>query len=188
MDPSVPLSEPHLERYRSYLRLLAEARLDRRLQSKLDASDIVQQTMLQAHQAWPQFRGASEAEVAAWLRQILARNLLHTVRDLHRARRDVLRERSLEAAVDESAARLEVWLAAEQATPSQQAVRTEQALHTAEAVQSLPEAQRQAIVLYYWQGCSLAEIGEVLGRSPSAVAGLLHRGLKQLRRPLAEAE
>ena len=72
-----------LARFRSYLQLLAEARLDRRLRSKVDPSDVVQQTLLQAYKAWRQFRGTSDGEVAAWLRQILARSLLHADLDLH---------------------------------------------------------------------------------------------------------
>ncbi len=173
-----------MERYRPYLRLLAECKLDRRLRSKLDSSDLVQQTLLQACQIRNQFRGTSEGEMAAWLRQILARTLLHCVRDLHRARRDVSRELSLQAAIDESSARLELWLAAEQSTASQQVIRMEEVFDIAKIVEGLPEDQRKAVVLYYFQGCSLAEVGEHLGRSESAAAGLLHRGLKQLRQQM----
>ena len=122
--------------------------------------------------------------MAAWLRQILARTLLHSMRDLHRARRDVARERSLQAAIDESSARLEVWLAVEQSSPSEQVIRMEQILETAKAIERVSEDQRGAVVLYYFQGCSLAEVGEHLGRSESAAAGLLHRGLKQLRQKM----
>lgn len=170
-----------VERYGSYLRLLAEAELDRKLRTKLDPSDLVQQTLLQACQIRHQFRGSSEAEMAAWLRQILARTLLHCVRDLHRARRDIDRERSLQATINESSARLELWLAAEQSSPSQQVIRMEQTLEMVRAVEALPEGQREAVVLYYFRGCSLAEVGERLGRSESAATGLLHRGLKHLR-------
>jgi RNA polymerase sigma-70 factor (ECF subfamily) len=177
-----------LERFRAYLRLLARMHLDPRLQSKLDPSDVVQQTLLQAHQARTDFRGRSEAELTAWLRQILARNLAHAVRDLGRAKRDVGRERSLEAALDASSARLEAWLAAEQSSPSQQAHHNEQVARLAEAMEELPEAQREALVLHYWQGQSLAEIGQQLGRTPAAVAGLLHPGLKHLRTLLPPRE
>jgi RNA polymerase sigma-70 factor, ECF subfamily len=187
------IEEPHraevaLERYRNYLHLLARLHLDPRLKSKLDASDMVQQTLLEAHQGQSQFRGRSEGERMAWLRQILARNLSNAVRDFGRAKRDVLRERPLPRSVEESSARLESWLAADQSTPSQRADRNEQALRLADALAALPEAQREAVVLRHWQGWSLADVSRHLGRSPAAVAGLLHRGLKELRAQLREAD
>ena len=177
-----------LERFRSYLQLLAEARLDRRLRSKVDPSDVVQQTLLQAHQAWRQFRGTTDGEVAAWLRQILARSLLHYVRDYQRFHRDVSREKSLELACDQSSVRLEAWLAAEQSSPSVCAAKIEETLRLTEAVRTLPDGQREAVVLYYWQGCTLAEIGEHLERSTSAAGGLLRRGLEKLRQRLPDPE
>jgi len=100
-----------LERFRSYLMLLARMRLDRKLQGKLDASDVVQQTLLEAHQAVESFRGPNVAAQAAWLRQILAHNLANAVRDLGRAKRDVSRDCSLQAGLDDSASQLEGWLA-----------------------------------------------------------------------------
>ena len=186
MDEPPAVPGPALERFRAYLRLLARLHLDERLRGKLDPSDVVQQTLLQAYQALHQLRGRSDGELAAWLRQILARNLALAVRDFARAKRDVARERSLEAALAESSSRLDAWLAAEQSSPSQRAERNEEALRLAEALEHLPEAQREALVLQHWQGWSLAEIGERLGRSPEAVAGLLKRGLKQLRMLMQE--
>ncbi len=177
-----------LDRFRSYLRLLARMELDRRLQAKLDPSDVVQQTLLQAHRARQAFRGQTDAELAAWLRQILARNLAHAVRDFGREKRNVARERSLQAELEASSARLEAWLAADQSSPSQRAVRNELVLRMAEAIDALPEAQREAIELHYWQNWSLAEIGRHLGRSKPAVAGLLHRGLKTLKQQMQESE
>lgn len=170
-----------LERYRPYLELLARMQFDRRLQAKLDPSDIVQQTMLQAYRALPDHRGDNSAQMAAWLRQILARNLTHTVRDLQRDKRDVRRERSLQQNLDQSSARLEAWLEGEQSSPSRIAERNEQLLQLAEAVAALPADQREAIELHYWHGWKLSEIAERLDRSVSAVGGLLHRGLRGLR-------
>ena len=92
--------------------LLARLKLDRKLRGKLDASDVVQQTLLEAHQALESFRGDDLAAQAAWLRQILARNLANAVRDLTRAKRDVRKERSLQAELDNSASQLEGWWAA----------------------------------------------------------------------------
>ena len=177
-----------LERFRSYLMLLARMRLDRKLQGKLDASDVVQQTLLEAHQAVESFRGQNVGAQAAWLRQILARNLANAVRDLGRAKRDVNRERSLQAGLDESASQLECWLAADQSSPSQKAERHERALLLAQALKELPENQREAVVLRHFHGCSLAEIAEDLKCTTAAVTGLLHRGLKNLRKSLNELE
>jgi RNA polymerase sigma-70 factor (ECF subfamily) len=135
-----------LERFRSYLLLLARVRLDPLVQAKVGASDVVQQTLLEAHRDRAQFRGRTAGEQAAWLRQILARNLANALRDLRRDRRDVAREQPLQAALDESASRLEGWLAAEQSSPSQQAERHERAVRLAEALAALPDNQREAVV------------------------------------------
>ena len=91
-----------LDQYRSYLRVLANLQLDRRLRSKVDASDIVQQTLLQAHRARAQFRGETDAEKGAWLRQILAHNLAHAMRDFRRDKRDINREQSIQASLAQS--------------------------------------------------------------------------------------
>jgi RNA polymerase sigma-70 factor (ECF subfamily) len=176
------------ERFRSYLILLARLRLGRRLQGKLDASDVVQQTLLEAHRDQAQFQGKTTAEQAAWLRQVLARNLANVVRDLGRAKRDVKRERSLQAVLDESASNLEAWLAAEQSSPSQKLDRQERAVRLAAALEDLPEAQREAVVLRHFHGCSLAEIAGQLGCTTAAVTGLLHRGTRQLRKHLQDLE
>ena len=79
-------------------------------------------------------------------------------------------------------------MAAEQSTPSQQADRNEQAVRLAEALTTLPDAQRQALVLRYAQGLSVAEISAEMGRGPTAVAGLLKRGTRQLRTLLQNPE
>jgi RNA polymerase sigma-70 factor (ECF subfamily) len=93
----------------------------------------------------------------------------------------------LEAALDQSSTRLEAWLAADQSSPSQQAQRNEQVLRLAEALAALPEAQREALTLHHLHNWTLDEVGQQLGRSASAVAGLIKRGLKELRIRLQES-
>lgn len=174
-----------LDRYRNYLRFLARLQLDPRLLAKLDASDVVQQTLMQAHANKDQFRGQSEAEWLAWLRKILANSLAAAVRQFAADARDLGRERSLEAGLDESSARLEGWLAADQSSPSERADRSEQSRLLADALALLPADQQRVIELHHLQGLSLAEIAEQLGKTRPAVMGLLFRGLKQLRQLLA---
>jgi RNA polymerase sigma-70 factor (ECF subfamily) len=188
MSEDAKFREWALARYRDYLLMLARAQLDPRLRRKLDASDVVQETLLHACEKWNQFRGSTEAERLAWLRQILAHNLIDAVRGFARGKRDVMRDRSLEAAVGNSSCRLEAWLAAEQSSPSAQAQRYEQAVEVATALIRLPEAEREALVLQKWHGWSLVEIGRHLDRTPTAVAGLLKRGLKRLRELLPAPE
>src|SRR5499427_10437068 len=115
----------NLEACRDYLRLLARAGLDPRLHAKLDPSDIVQQTLLEAHKDLADFRGQSPEELRSWLRQVLARNLANALRDFRRDRRDVAREQALDELAARSSARVEAWLAAEQSSPSQRAERAE---------------------------------------------------------------
>src|SRR6516165_9532244 len=107
MDSPGAAADRGLERFRSYLLLLARARLDPLVRAKVGASDVVQQTLLAAHRDYAQFRGRTVGEQAAWLRQILAHTLANVVRDLRRDRRDVAREQPLQAALEESASRLE---------------------------------------------------------------------------------
>src|SRR5262245_47307608 len=125
MDRTADAGEMPLERCREYLRLLARLQIDPRLHGKLDASDVVQKTLLSAHENLKQFRGRTESEFLGWLRQILANHLAGAVRRYGAGLRDVKRERSLEGGLEESAARLDLWLAADHSSPSQRAMRQE---------------------------------------------------------------
>ena len=176
------------EQYRSYLRLLARLQLPPQVAAKVDASDIVQETMLQAHRALGDFRGKSQPELIAWLRQILKHTIAHVARDWGRQKRDVGLERSLAATVEQSSVRLEAYLAADQTSPSMRADRNEKLVQLAAALEDLPDEQRVAVELHYWHGWTLAAIGEHLGRSTASVAGLVHRGLAKLRTVLPDAE
>jgi RNA polymerase sigma-70 factor (ECF subfamily) len=169
-----------LDPFRSYLYLLARAHLDPRMLHEVDASDLVQQTLMDAYGKKSQFRGETDAQFAAWLRQILIRNLKDALRHERRAKRDVARQRSLDAAIEDSFRRAESWLAASQSTPSQHFARKEELLRLADALAELPDAQRDAVIFRHLQGMSLAEVASQLDRSESAVAGLVYRGLNKL--------
>jgi RNA polymerase sigma-70 factor (ECF subfamily) len=185
------MSEPtaaDLEEFRAYLRLLARVQLDPRLQSKFDASDLVQQTLLEAYRCREQFRGRTRAELAGWLRSILTHQLAHAVRDLGRDCRDIQRERHLHDLLEQSSARLDAWLAADLPSPSMEAARNEQSVRLAAVLETLPEAQREALVLHYYHEWTVPRIAEHMGRSAAAVAGLLQRGLRQLRQHLPSPE
>ncbi len=177
-----------LEGYRDYLRLLARLQLSSRLRAKLDASDLVQQTMLQAHAAKDQFRGRSEVEWRAWLRAILANNLAAGVRQFATEARDIDRERSLEADLDLSASRLEGLLAADQSSPSERVVHSEDLVRLARALASLPADQREVVELHHLQGLSVADVAAETERTGPAVVGLLYRGLKRLRALLRDTD
>ncbi len=177
-----------LERFRAYLKLLARVHLGRQLNAKLSASDIVQDTLLEAHRKADDFRGQTVAQQAAWLRTMLLHNAVKAGRDLRRLKRDFARERSLEVAMERSSVRLGDLLPGRGSSPSEKAMREERALSAAEAIENLPEAQREVILLHYLENLSMSEVGERMGRTSTAAAGLLHRGLKRLRELLREAE
>jgi RNA polymerase sigma-70 factor (ECF subfamily) len=184
-----PMSASDLERFRTYLGLLARLEVSQPMRDKVDLSGVVQQTLLEAHRGLEADRNRLRTgeELTAWLRSILSHNLADAIRKLGAKKRDVSREWSLDAALDRSASRLERWLAAEQSSPSQRAIRQEELLAMAEALAALPEAQRRAIELHHLRAMPLAEIADELGTTKAAVAGLLHRGMKALRSRLREA-
>lgn len=175
-----------MEGYRDYLRLLARIHISPRLQTKMDASDIAQQALLQAHEARAQFRGSTETEKLAWLRAILANVLAASARRFETMARNVGRERSLEAELELSSSRLDCLLAADQTSPSQQAVRAEESLHLAAALSRLPEDQRRVMELHYLKGLPVTKVAEQMARSRPAVVGLLFRGLRKLRELLRD--
>ena len=177
-------SKSGLARYRIYLRLLARLQLDPRLRAKLDPSDVVQQTLLKAYEKHDQFRGQTEAELAGWLRAILANTLTDAVR------RGQAREglhRSLEASIEQSSSRLEAWLGeAAGSSPSDHLVRQEQLLILSESLAQLPDDQQRAVELKHLQGFTVETISQEMGRSKTAVGGLLRRGMKRLRELMEE--
>jgi len=174
------------EDYRSYLAVLARIHLAKAgfLRGKLGASDLVQDTLLKAHVARKQFRGASAGEFAAWLRRILTNVLVDVERRHGRQKRNVALEASCRETVESSASRMLTVPAGDQTSPSGHAARRERALMIAAALERLPEDQRTAVELRYLGDCPLDEIAAVMNRTKPSVAGLLRRGLEELRETL----
>ena len=168
--------------YSRYLTLLARVQIGRRLQGKVDPADVLQDTFLEAHRQFPQFRGTSEAELTAWLRRILAGQLTLVFRRfLGTKARDVRFEQDLGADLDHSSQAMGNGLAASISTPSQHAVRREQAVLLANALARLPDDYREVIILRNLEGLGFAEVSARMGRSEDSVQKLWVRALGNLR-------
>ncbi len=177
-----------LESYTRYLTLLARVQIGRRLQGKVDPSDVVQETFLEAHRQIANFRGNGEGELVAWLRRILAGQIALTLRRfLGTKGRDLKLERELAAQLDQSSEILDGGLVASNSTPSQHASRREQALLLADALDRLPEDYREVIILRHLEGLSFAEVSQRMERSEDSVQKLWVRALANLRRSLGGA-
>jgi RNA polymerase sigma-70 factor (ECF subfamily) len=180
---------PLLDLYRNYLRLLARLEIGRRLQGKLDASDLVQETFLEAHRHFAQFQGTSEAQLVSWLRQILAAKAANLLRHyLGTQGRDVRLERELAADLDNSSRLVGEKLIASVSSPSQQAARREQAVLLANALERLPADYREVIVLRHLESQSFPEVARFMGRSVDSVQKLWLRALARLRRAFGESQ
>ncbi len=168
-----------------YLRVLARLHIDRRLRGWIDPSDVVQQTLLVAHEKFGQFRGQTHAELASWLRAILARTLAQAARRFYRHEPE--RARSLEAAIDQSSARLEAWLVKDQSTPGRRTIKAEHLMLLASSLASLPADQRTALELHHCEGLTVPEVARRMEKTVASVTGLLYRGGKALRTRMGEA-
>jgi RNA polymerase sigma-70 factor (ECF subfamily) len=177
-----------LEAQRAALHRLAERKLDGRVAVRVDASDVIQQTFLEAHRSFPQFAGLDARDLAAWLQGILDHKAAGAVRD-HAVlqKRDVRRERSMDDSQG-AAAPLKQELDAGHSSPSQKAIRGEEMQGLEQALTALPDDQREAVRLRHLEGWALDDIARRLGRTPAATAGLIKRGMQALRRRLHPGE
>ncbi|APW60844.1 sigma-70 family RNA polymerase sigma factor [Paludisphaera borealis] len=174
-----------LQRYHNYLALLARVQIGRRIQGKVDVLDIVQDVSLEVHRKISMFRGSSEGEFLAWLRQILSGILANQVRRYFGTkRRDVRLERDLWEDLDRSSRSLGGQLVAAQSSPSAQASRREQAVLLADAIGGLPNDYRDVIIFRQLEGLSFPQVAERMGRTEDSVKNLWARALARLRRSL----
>ena len=173
--------------YQNYLQLLARIEIGRRLQGKIDASDIVQETFLEAHRQFPMFQGHAEAQLTKWLRTILAGTLANMVRRYFGTQaRDLRLERELAEDLDRSTCALGQMLVDHRSSPSQQAMRGEQTLLVAAAMSRLPEDYRTVLVLRHLEGLTFPQISERMDRSIDSVEKLWIRGVSRLKKEFGE--
>jgi RNA polymerase sigma-70 factor (ECF subfamily) len=177
-----------LEAQRAALHRLAERQLVGRIAVRVDASDIIQQTFLEAHRSIRQFAGADARELAAWLQRILDHKVAGAIRD-HTLlqKRNLRRDRSMDDSHG-GLGSLKKKLDAGLSSPSQRAIRGEEAQRLAQALTVLPDDQREAVRLRHLEGWALTDIARHLGRSPAATAGLIKRGMQVLRRQLRRGD
>jgi RNA polymerase sigma-70 factor (ECF subfamily) len=150
--------------------LLASRQIQRRVQPRVSPSDVVQETMLRAHENFGQFRGKSEQELLAWLRKILVSSLARFVEQhMLAAKRDVRKEVSA-MPIDQFA------------EPSgASGIRAERSALVRGLLEQLPEHYREVLVLRNIQGLSFEEVAARLGRSPGAARMLWLRAIEKLR-------
>ena len=177
-----------LETFRAYLLALARLQVGPDLRPKIDPSDVVQQTFLEAHRAREGFRGTTSAEQAAWLRRILANNVATAFRHFGQAKRDHQRETPLHRAIDQSSVLLEKWLVAETSTPSARVSSDERSYRLAEALVSLPDEYQDVLLLRYCEELTLEQIAERLGVSRRTVVRHLRMGTALLEEKLRDLE
>jgi len=176
-----------LERYRNYLELLARLQIGRRLQCKVDGSDLVQETFLEAHRHFGRFQGKTEATFVAWLRQILAARLAKMVRRYTATQgRDVRLERSLLDELEQSSRALDRGFQASQLSPSEHAARREQAVLLADGLGRLPGDYREVLILRHLEGLPFPAIARRMDRSVDRVKKLWARALPRLRGALGD--
>ena len=172
-----------ISRYRGYLCSLAYKQLDSDVQPRVDPSDVVQQSCLDFHRDFHSFRGTEEAELVAWLKQILRNNVSNTIRHVHAGKRSIKKERSLSDTAGTGCS-LGQQIKADQSSPSQRARRGEEWEEMERVLKDLPDDQGEAVRLRHMKGWSLEQIADHFGRSEMAVAGLLKRGLQAIKNRL----
>jgi RNA polymerase sigma-70 factor (ECF subfamily) len=166
--------------FRAYLILVARSVVGLDLRTRVDPSDLVQETLLEAHRDFAQFEGRAETELLAWLRKILVRNLADQARRHRAMGRDLGREESLEALLERSDRALQRAIAAPTNSPSEQASRREQEVLLADALARLPKDYREVILLRNMDRLPFEEVARRMARSPGATRMLWARALERL--------
>lgn len=180
-----------LRKYFRYLNSLSQGHIDQRIQMRVSPSDIVQETLLEAHRDFKNFVGTSLEEFTGWLRKILFNNLATAIEShLLTAKRDVRKQRSLDeqANSNHTYADFKRSLNTEVSSPSSPLRRDEWLHQLSNAINQLPELQCQVIRMRHFDGLSFNEIATKLGKSPGATRMLWVRAVEKLKNVLPTNE
>src|SRR5262249_45933911 len=189
-EPAMTRPAWAIENYRPMLRLYAQyLQVDPRLSARFDGSDVVQDALSKAHEQIEQFRGQTEAELVQWLRAIFDMAFLDRIRREQAGKRDPRREEAVRKALTESSSRLDDYLVDQRSPPDREIEERERiaelSAKLSAALDQLPDDYRAAILLRDCSDCSVAEIAQRLNRTERAVAGLLFRARREMRKLLA---
>lgn len=176
-----------LDHYRQYLRVLADVGIDERYQAKVDPSDLVQETFVEAQCDFRSFRGTTERELMMWLKQMLAHNLTdHVSRRYDAQKRDVQLERSIRQKLDHTSQVMDRGLIVSEPSPSKIAERRERAVLLANAMDGLAEDYREVLLLRHLKGLRFPDVARRMGRTEGSVQQLWARALAELRRRIGD--
>ena len=174
-----------LQLYQNYLTVLATTQVDGRLRRRMSASDLVQEAMLAAHRDFHQFRGGSEGELLAWLRQILCNCLSHAIeKNVYAKKRDIRREVALDTMakkLDDSMMRLSHLVSDKAPSPSEVVSHRELAAELADQLAKLKDSYRDVIVYRNLQGLSFDEIAERMEIKSGAARMLWVRAIAKFK-------
>ena len=173
------------QKVRAYIGFIARSHVESWIQAKVDSSDLVQQTLLEAHQGFSRFDGSSEGELLAWLKRILRNNATDFVRRFGAQKRKANREIAIDTTTS-SPSQGGRELSGDVETPSVILSKREQEIEVANALETLDADYQDVIVLRNLQRLPFAEIGERMGRSPAAVQMLWGRAIKKLQECLKD--
>jgi len=167
---------------RSYVGLVARAQVESWMHAKVDASDLVQQTLMEAHRALDRFRGTTDGEWLAWLRKILKNNAADFVRRYHGTeKRQARRELPLQVQAADRSHEFHRDPSDPGESPSQLVMRREREIEVADAVAQLADDYQEVIMLRNLQRLSFDEVARRMGRSRPATQMLWMRALRKLQ-------
>lgn len=176
--------------YTQYLKTLANHQLDRRVRQRVSPSDLVQDTLLEAHRDFPNFRGSTIAELVSWLRRILIHNLIRaSEHHLHTEKRDARREISLQRLAANLGSVDSPWegaLKSPVGSPSADLRGQERITELEKVLSTLPNEQRQVVMMRHLEGLAFNEISARLGRTSGACRMLWLRAMDDLREKMQE--